>query len=153
MPQKIKILNLAKPAEYINNELITLKAKQFKLLSSSDWTQLIDSGLTVANVLEWRYWRHAVRECNLDDRATISHNTIRLDALEGAKPPVKHRTDEQFKFILNDFNYSSVDNFKKSCVIILLEYNSEYSKQDIAKINKSDTINKSYENLISLITR
>ena len=150
MPQKIKILGLNKPSEYIKNELTTLKAKQYKMLSSSDWTQLPDAYITAKNVIEWRFWRNSIRLYTITDIDFVANNE-RLELLEAARPTITKRTNEFFKYILSDFNYSSTENFKRSCILILHEIGVPVTKQDMAKINKSQSIEEAYSNLLSLL--
>ncbi len=132
MPQKIKILKLTKPQEYIQRELDILKGRKNKLLSSSDWTQIIDSGLSTRNVLEWRFWRSLVRSVDTNDILTFGTTKERLAFLETKKPTTVKRGNEDFVFIPYDFNHSSLDNFAKSCMIIL----SGQSRISAAVMNK-----------------
>jgi hypothetical protein len=148
MPQKIKILALRKPDEYIQNELSILRARKHKLLIASDWTQLIDSGLSIKNVIQWRFWRHNVRAIDIDN---ISKATLMLDTIDSAKPVIEKRMNEQFVCIMHDLNYSSVDNFKKSCILILEECFGTKKQKDVAKIKKASTIQKAFDHLISAL--
>jgi len=43
------------------------RAKRDKLLAASDWTQLPDSPLTEATILEWKVYRQALRDLNMTD--------------------------------------------------------------------------------------
>lgn len=121
MPQKIKIIRLTKPYEYIKKELDIIKGQKIKLLSSSDWTQVIDNGLTTKSVLEWRFWRNKVRSVDTSDHSKILLVQENIDKLEQTKPQTKKRTDENSTYILSDFNYSTIESFGKSCIMILSE--------------------------------
>jgi hypothetical protein len=85
MPQKIKIISLSKPDEYIQKEIALLKIMKIKMLRDSDWTQLPDVPINEKNLLEWRMWRSLVREMK------ITFNNIKdvkqqLEELEKNKP-------------------------------------------------------------------
>lgn len=121
MPQKIKIHKLEKPQEYIKKELDILSGQRRKLLVSSDWTQNVDAGLAVSNVLEWRYWRHKVRSILINENRPVDIIKSELEKLEKAKPKCKKRGNEYYRHILTDFNYSNIEKFKISCIMILTE--------------------------------
>lgn len=151
MPQKIKILAIRKTDEYIQNELSILRARKNKLLISSDWTQLIDNGLSIKNVMQWRFWRNKVRQLDILDSSNIITVNRELDALDSIRPIALKRTSEHFVFIMNDFNYSSVDNFKKSCILILEECFGTKKHKEIARIKKATSIDKAFDYLISAL--
>lgn len=118
MIQKIKILKLQKPEEYIKKELSVVKSLKNKLLKSSDWTQLIDSGLSVKNILQWRFWRNSVRILETDKYEKLLEIKELIQKLDNCKPQIIKRSNEHFKYPLIDFNYSSLEAFKHSCILI-----------------------------------
>lgn len=150
MPQKIKILKLTKPHEYVKRELSILNGLKIKLLSSSDWTQLVDNGLSTKSVLEWRFWRSKVRQIDTSDSTKILTVEDQIKFLEENKPQTKKRVDEDSRYILSDFNYSSLENFGKSCIMILSEHRS-VSVALMKKIKKSKSYDEAFGHFIKEI--
>ena len=151
MPQKIKILKLKKPDDYIQNELIILQSLRNKLLSNSDWTQLPDNGLTIKNIMQWRFWRHKIRSFEASDSDRYDELVSELKALEEIKPAIIKRKHEQFVFILHDLNYASLEKFKKSCILILEEKYVLVKKAAKAKINRARNIDTAFEKFIEAL--
>jgi len=148
MPQKIKILKLQKPAEYVQNELDILRGLRNKLLVSTDWTQLIDSGLSLKCVLLWRVWRHKLRAIELKDTKRLHDLTATISQMDLNRPKIIKREPGRFAFILNDFDFSSVDNFKDSCVAILTECYGSRKRADAVKIMTANSIDKALAYLL-----
>lgn len=144
MPQKIKILQLRKTDEYIAKELDALKGRKYKLLTTSDWTQYVDAGLDRKNVLQWRFWRNKVRSTVIDDPSIILELEKQIIELEENKPAIIKKTTPT-KFILNDFDYSSLENFKKSCILIIHECIPVSKDKRFVKLNKANTINDAFD--------
>lgn len=143
MPQKIKILRLEKPEEYKINEITVIRSFRNKLLLSTDWTQLIDNNLSVKNILEWRYWRNNVRCISVSTYDIIENSRKKLDTLDLTKPKIENKQSWQIYPMIN-FDYSSVENFKKTCIMIL-ESNNKKTK---AAFKKCATIEKAFNSLI-----
>lgn len=117
MTKKIKILGLNKTEEYLDKEVGILHANKIRLLKESDWTQIPDAPLSIANRLSWRIWRHKVR-CITINRENLEQSKINLDSLESCKP----RSTVHYEPYINcQFNFSTDENFKQSCLEILKE--------------------------------
>ena len=79
------------------------KAKKL-MLSRSDWTQLLDSGLTVECILEWRKWRQAVRDVSRSTYDMRIDAKNRLFELNRNKPDeVKGDGVENFNGVVHRF--------------------------------------------------
>ena len=150
MIQKIQILKLAKPEEYIRRDLLVLKSSKNKLLTSSDWTQVLDCGLTVKNILQWRFWRNNVRDLNVDNHNLLLETGEKLKALEEIKPSTVKRTSEQFVYPLSDFNYSSLESFRNSCILIIQERFKAAKKKERVAVLASTTIEDAFDNMIKV---
>lgn len=113
MPQKIKLIKLEKPAEYIFKEKSSLRAQVAKLLKDSDWTQLPDSGLRLPTQLLFRFWRAQLRSVDfsleLDELGQI------VAKLKSSVPTIIKRRGEKYRYVFFDFDYSSLDSFVQSC--------------------------------------
>lgn len=117
MPQKIKIVKLEKTAQYISTEMAMLKTQARQLLSSSDWTQLPDSGLTTICQLRFRVWRNNIRLINFAeyDSALEAFNDLKKRRPEIVKATGKYR------FVTSNFNFCSQLTLASSCNSILHE--------------------------------
>lgn len=133
---------MQKPAEYIQKELDVLSGVRLKLLTSTDWTQFPDSGLTLRSVMKMRFWRHKVRKFVINKKRPVDKMEQELSTLDATKPVIQARTDEFFKTILNDFNYSTIANFKTSCILILQEVHpkSKFTKTEFSGCKTIDAV-------------
>lgn len=150
MIQKIQILKLRKPEEYIQRDLSILRAGKNKLLTSSDWTQVLDCGLSAKNILQWRYWRNSVRELDVTNHALLAETEEKVKLLGANKPEITKRTTEQFVYPLSDFNYSSLESFKNSCILIIKERFKAAKKKERAAVLASTTIEEAFDNMIKV---
>lgn len=150
--QKIKILQLSKPTEYIERERGILKGYRNKLLSDSDWTQCIDVDLTVATVIKYRYWRTNVRNIVLYDNIDAVSEAITL--AEKNKPSEEKRGQRAFAYVFHPLDHTSIDNFKKSCIIIasqLYPYQLSISEDLEETINQLNDMDEVFAELINCI--
>lgn len=151
MAMKIKILKLEKPPEYIEREQLTKFAITYKMLKDSDWTQLADTELRVGNVIEWRAWRHKLRNMKYISAEQFDAD---MESLISATPKETKRTTEPYKLVLTGFNYGSLDLFNQSCIMICMEL---YPTQKIIqtalerKLKTSSNISESLSHLIDVI--
>lgn len=145
MPQKIKILSLRKTEEYIKKELDNLKARRNKLLISSDWTQIIDNGLSMKNILEWRYWRNKIRNIKCNNISNLLEIENEISFYEENRPQVIKRNGELFKFIINDFDYSSLEKFKKSCILIIKDCVSISKNKRFDALERADSMDTAFQ--------
>lgn len=143
MPQKIKIIGLVKTDEYIQKELDAVEASKLKLLRDSDWTQVMDAPLDPLTVLEWRHWRQKIRDVRitLDAIHTAKQELLNL---EQKMPPKK--SSAKFGSVVTRLDYSSIDSFRESCIMVIKEllpgkslYAKAFSKKS-AKLTTYDEI-------------
>lgn len=150
MPQKIKIIGLSKPENYIQKEFDVVDAYKEKLLRDSDWTQTIDCPLHTSSVLMWRFWRKQVRSVVRGSNTPAQYKNI-LEELEQNSPPRIYADD---RVILTQFDYSSFDNFKKSCILIAKEFfgqKSQKVKMLSLKIQQTTTMEEALMVLVEAI--
>ena len=56
--------------------MIDIKAKRNQLLSTSDWTQAIDSPLSDSKKAEWQTYRQALRDVPVTNASATSKKTV-----------------------------------------------------------------------------
>lgn len=118
MPQKIKIIALEKPREYILKQIESIKAMQRKMLKDSDWTQLMDCPLSTLDILKWRYWRFKVRSIQVKEH-NYEHASEILQNLSASAPK---RTDSKLhKVIYTRMNFDTRESFIESCIGVIKE--------------------------------
>ena len=120
MPQKIQILKLEKPTEYLNKEIDAVKSIKSKMLRDSDWTQMLDTGLIVTDCLKWRHWRHKVRSVTVNSINYDSSEDV-LNLLNGSKPGAHVSTVKYVPPPRSQFDYTDKAAFIESCNSILRE--------------------------------
>lgn len=150
--QKIKNIQLSKPAEYIERERGILKGYRNKLLSDTDWTQCIDVDLTVATVISFRYWRTKVRNIALSD--DIDSLTWAIGLAEKTKPSQEKRHDRAFAYVFHQLDHTTIDKFKNSCIIIasqLYPHQMSISEDLEESINELNDMDEVFAKLINCI--
>lgn len=150
MPQKIKILGLSKPEDYIQKEFDVVDAYKAKLLRDSDWTQTIDCPLRASSVLLWRFWRTLVRDIAKGSNTPLQYKKL-LEDLESKTPTNYYGSN---KLILTKFDHSSFDNFKTSCILIAKEFfgaKSEKVKMLTLKLEETSTMDGALTALVEVI--
>ena len=118
MPQKIQIISLEKPGDYIKKEIDAVKSFKVKLLRDSDWTQLFDAEITPIELLRWRHWRHKVRLVKVLPN-NYEKAKLALEKLEQARPISTNSIER--KYIMTQLNYSGISAFKASAKRIYVE--------------------------------
>ncbi len=78
-----------------------------KLLTSSDWTQLPDSGLTSECVENWRIWRGIVRQLRKDNHPDRNLVTEQINRLTRAKPVNRWADEPEIALPLLDNSFAS----------------------------------------------
>ena len=152
MPQKIKIIGLLKTDDYIQKEVDAVEATKQKLLKDSDWTQLCDSPLDALSILKWRHWRHTVRQVAVT-ADSLERCKFQLETLESSKPPSK--TNLPYGSVVTKLDYSSVDGYRQSCIMVLKELlpnKSAYIKSFRRRARNAGTFDEVYAIFMETLT-
>lgn len=118
MPQKIKILKLEKPREYIIKQIESIKAAQQKMLKDSDWTQLMDCPLSTLDILKWKYWRFKVRTIRVTED-NYEQSSEKLHTLSKSSP--KKTDSKLYKTIYTRLNFDTSELLIESCIGVIKE--------------------------------
>lgn len=151
MPQKIKIIGLVKTDEYIQKEVDAVEGSRLKLLKDSDWTQLMDSPLDPITVLEWRHWRNSVRQIKVSSDSLDGARNL-ISKLE--KSPPSNKPKGPPGYVITKLNYSSVDLFRASCIMVIKELmpsKSVYAKAFAKKAGKLDDYDSIFTAMIEVL--
>lgn len=119
MTAKIKIIKLSKPDDYLDREWAKLLSKRQHLLSSTDWTQISDNGLSYSARLEWRAWRESVREIHKNDNTTLDEVEKHLNELEKQFPKNEFVDNSYFQLGNYTLDISTLDQAKKTAINVL----------------------------------
>lgn len=120
MPQKIQILQLEKPTEYLKKEVDAVKSVKSKMLRDSDWTQMLDTGLLITDCLKWRHWRHKVRNITVTN-INYDSSEKELQLLNDTKPAANILHIKYMPPPRAQFDYTNKPAFVESCYVILKE--------------------------------
>jgi len=93
MIRKIKNLKVSHSPEYEKSRWLEAKSRRNKLLSSSDWTQLPDNGISDTDVRLWREWRERVRSIRARDFDSKEQYIEELKSLEQIIPGAVQNTN------------------------------------------------------------
>lgn len=151
MPQKIKIISLEKPSDYIKKERDAVESFKVKLLRDSDWTQLFDVEITPIELLRWRHWRHLVRLVRIGPD-NYEKAKLTLEKLELTRPISKHSTERQY--ITTQLNYTDILTFKESAKRVYIECFPSKAislKRFSGDIARTKSINTVFEKLLEAI--
>lgn len=152
MPQKISIIKIEKPDEYILKEMHGVEAIKYKLLKDSDWTQLPDSELSIITVLRYRFWRHQIRATNIN---RVNYDEMKTILEEYSDNPPIIDTKTKSIFITTQFDFTTVNSMITSSTEILNEFHKYKKPLTVKKfystIRKCKTIQQVFDKLIEEI--
>lgn len=151
MPQKIQIIKLEKPTEYLKKEVDAVKSIKSKMLRDSDWTQLLDNGLRVTDCLKWRHWRHKVRSVTVNNINYDSSENI-LNLLNDSKPGTHVSTVKYIPMPRAQFDYTNKATFIESCNSILREiFNTNVPDARIKRFANRAKRVKMFDEIINIL--
>ncbi len=133
--KNLKILQTEKTKQLQLSESLSLKGK---LISSTDWTQLLDSNLRDYSVLDFKIWRNSVKEIKIEN--ILNKNKIHQSLLELQKdkpiPDFKYSTDDLNKF-KNDLKLDIVKYIEKR----MDDFYSYYGFKDFINLKIEESLN------------
>ena len=154
---KISNLKTEKTSETIEREWTTALSIKHKLLRNSDWTQLLDSGLSLACRLRFEYWRLLVRRVTRSKFKTPEDAEAELTRLQGSMPTESQATRTTHLSSV-PLCGSSITDFRQSVYHKLNEYwwgrnshiiDQKYRQDEYAAIE----VAKSEEEMIDIIAK
>ena len=105
------------------------------MLTQSDWTQLPDSGLSYACILEWREWRSRVRKVTKREIPNRLKAITVLDSLK-ERTPKKEYTDEPVNF----HQEGAYFDVKSHVLAALSELNMPMATETPVEVPEDDTM-------------